>query len=410
MIRMNIPTGPAGPNRQQSLEIDTSHIGRILGGIFLAIVLLYIMFHMMFSVNNHEIAALTYPNGTVEYYFTPGVNCQCLGHVQFFEKRTKYSFEEHIQFNDGAHATIKGSVQFQVPQDKSNFGHLYTLYPSPEQISSGLIETNLQKAVYLTGRTMSSKESYAERRGDLLSYMEDQLKHGPYQTHSFTREVPDDLDKTRTKIINVVEIAMDQAGKPLRAEPGLVEQYNIDTTNFNFSVTYDPTVEQQIQSMQQQTQQINQKIAEAKMAEQNAITIAKNGEAEAAQAKWDQEKINAKQIAEAQMRVTVAEQDKEAAALGKQKAILEGEGEAQKRQLILNADGALAQKLATYEKVNQMWATALQNYGGAIVPQIQTGGASGGNGALNFQELMSLKAARDLGLDMGVPSGARAKK
>ena len=387
-----------------------ARIAKLVGVVFFTILALVLFFKSWFTVNNHEVVALTYINGQVEFYTQPGIYGQWFGHAQTFEKRKKYDFTERVQFNDGGYADITGSVQYNIPLDQRTLQRMYAYYPTPNSIESGLIETNLKKAIILTGRTMSSKESYAERRGDLLSYMEDQLKHGPYQTKSFTREVTDDLDTTKKKLVTVVEITSDPKapGGLGRAEPGLIEQYNIDTTNFNFTVKYEDKVEKQIEALQAQAQKINQSIAEAKQAEQRAITAAKNGEAEAATAKWEQEKINAKIIAEAQGRVVVADNEKQAAALNKQKAILEGEGEAEKKRLIMNADGALQQKLSTYLEVQRVWAAAYEK-GPQTVPTIQSGG-QGGNGGVNFMDMMGAKAARDLALDLSVPGRQAAKK
>jgi hypothetical protein len=376
-----------------------------------SLILLIIVFKLFFTVNNHEVAALTYPNGTVEFFTSPGVYGQWLGHITTFQKRKKYDFEEKIQFNDGAYATIKGSVQYQMPLDVKTLNRLYQYYPTEDSIESGLIETNLKKAVVLTGRTMSSKESYAERRGDLYTYMEDQIKHGPYQTKSRTEEVPDDIDNTKKKLITIVDIIPVQSapGGLGRTEPGLIELYNIDTSNFNFTVTYEGKVEKQIEAMQLQTQMINQSIAEAKQAEQRAITAAKNGEANAAQAKWEQEKLNATQQAANEQLVKNAELNKQRAEFDKQALILEGEGEAQKKQLVMNADGALTQKLQVYKETQQMWADAFKNFQGSLVPTIVSGGSGAQNGGLSFMDIMGAKAAKDLALDLSVPAGRQRK-
>lgn len=392
-------------------QVQVSMTGRLIKIGAVTLIALIVIMKSLFTVTNHEVVALTYPNGHVSFYTSPGIYGQWLGSTTSFQKRQKYDFEEKIQFNDGAYGTIKGSVQYQVPLDLPNLIKIYALYPSPESIQSGLIETNLQKAVYLTGRTMSSKESYAERRGDLLTYMEDQLKHGPYQTRSYTKEVPDDLDSTKKKLITVVDILLNPQGVALRQEQGLNEQYNIDTSNFNFAVTYEDKVEKQIEAMQGQTQAINQSIAEAKQAEQRAVTAAKNGEANAATAKWEQEKVNAQQQAQNEQLVRNAELQKKEAEFKKAALILEGQGEAEKRQLIMNADGALDKKLAVYKETQQMWAAAFQQYQGALVPQIVSGGSSSvGNGGINFMEMLGAKAAKDLALELGVPSGRQTKR
>lgn len=393
-------------------QTEISMIGRLVKIGVVAIIALVVIFKSFFTVTNHEVVALTYPNGHVSFFTAPGFYGQWLGHTTSFQKREPYNFEEKVQFNDGAYANIKGSVQFQIPLDQPHLASLYQYYPNPEAIETGLIEANLKKAIILTGRTMSSKESYAERRGDLLTYMEDQLKHGPYQTKSYTKEVPDDIDNTRKKLVTVVEITPDTKapGGLGRAEPGLVEQYGIDTSNFNFTVTYEEKVEKQIEAMQQQTQAINQSIAEAKQAEQRAVTAAKNGEADAATAKWTQEKLNATQQAQNEQLVRNAELQKKEAEFKKAALILEGEGEARKRELVMSADGALDKKLAIYKDTQQMWADAFKNYQGALVPTIVSGSGSSANGGLNFMEILGAKAARDLSLDLGVPNGRQSKK
>src|SRR5260370_30618069 len=230
---------------------------------------------------------------------------------------------------------------------------------------------------------MSSKESYADRRSDLLHYIEDQAESGVYQTRRQEVEVPDPLDEKKTRPLIVVEVARDQNGAILRQESGVLARYGIKTGNFTFTITYDPKVEAQIQDQQKLAQDINTSIAEAKKAQQRAITVAANGEADAAQAKWDQEKVNSKIQAEAEQEVRTAQKRKESAELHKAALVLEGQGEAEKKRLILSADGALAQKLEAYKDVQRMWADAFKGYQGQIVPSIVTGGGAnrpkGGN-------------------------------
>jgi len=70
--------------------------------------------------------------------------------------------------------------------------------------------------------------------------------------------------------------------------------------------------------------------------------------------------------------------------------------------LIMQADGALDQKLQTYKEVSKYWADAFSNYGGSLVPTFVSGGSgnNGGNAGLNFMEVMSAKAQMDLALSL----------
>jgi regulator of protease activity HflC (stomatin/prohibitin superfamily) len=97
-----------------------------------------------------------------------------------------------------------------------------------------------------------------------------------------------------------------------------------------------------------------------------------------------------------------AEQKKLAAVEYKQEQILRGEGDGAYKRLVIEADGALAQKLATYEKVMGRFASAIekQKWG----PEVQMGdsGNDGGSNAMTLIEMMSVKAAKDLSLDLRV--------
>ncbi len=152
------------------------------------------------------------------------------------------------------------------------------------------------------------------------------------------------------------------------------------------------------------------------------LTATKEGEAKAAEAKWKQEVFRSEAVTKAQQekdvaemqgkqRLAVAELATKAAEQTKQTEILLGEGEAQRRQLVMTADGALEKKLAAYVEVNKMYAEALGAYKGAWVPGIvMGGGGSSGSpqvsGPADLITLLTAKAAKDLALDLAVTSGS----
>jgi len=91
-----------------------------------------------------------------------------------------------------------------------------------------------------------------------------------------------------------------------------------------------------------------------------------------------------------------------AARLEAQKIKALAEAEAYSKEKVMKADGALEKKLATYKDVQEMWAQAFMNYKGDLVPQFVTGGGNtqAKNGGLDFMEIMSAKAAKDLSLEL----------
>jgi hypothetical protein len=65
----------------------------------------------------------------------------------------------------------------------------------------------------------------------------------------------------------------------------------------------------------------------------------------------------------------------------------------------MQADGALEQKLAAWRFSEEKKWEAFGKFTGQLVPNVQTGGATNAN-ALNYMELLGVKAAKDLSLDL----------
>jgi hypothetical protein len=190
-----------------------------------------------------------------------------------------------------------------------------------------------------------------------------------------------------------------------------LSEFGIRTFNLSLnSVTYDDVVERQIQQQQAAKMQVQTAIANAKKAEQDAITAQKNGEAEAAKAKWEQEVFKAKAVTEAQQKLEVAKLDADSAEQFKRAETLRGEGEANRRRLVMQADGALDKKLSAMVDINKAYAEALGKGNIALVPQIVSGGGAGSSNGLNLVDLLTFKTAKELGLDMQMTGAQNTHK
>lgn len=393
----------------------------IISAIGVAVVLILLVFSgkVFENVDADEVLVIQSPiSGDLAWYVTPGIKWQGGGKVTAYPKRAIYEFScwkddkgecvpandkrIKIRFNDGGHAYMSGSIQYEMPLDAKNLTDLHVRFGSREAIQKQLVETVVNKSVYMTGPLMSSKESYAEKRNNLISLVEDQVANGVYKTTQRDEKTKDSLTGVE-KTITIVQIVIGKDGLMERQEDGQLIAFGIKP--FNFSITevqYDDTVEKQIQSQQQLIMQVQTAMAEAKQAEQRVITVAKEGEANAAKAKWDQEVIKAKMVTEAEQKKEVAKLEKDAAEFTKQKEILLGQGESERKRLVMSADGALEKKLLTYENVMGKFAQefAKQKW----VPEIQMGSsdAKGGSAAVDMMNLLTIKTAKDLGLDLKV--------
>ena len=393
-----------------------STIIKLILGIFILGFIVFGAGRIAEEVDAGEIVVIQYPTGSMSVAKTAGWVFQGFGKATHYKKSNQFWFlspkdkpagEDQNDsslpaiWNDGGKSTISGSVRYDMPLTDDEIIKVHSIFGSQESIERQLVKTNVEKSIFLTGPLMSSKESYAERRSDLISLIEDQANKGVYRTKVVEVDTKDPLTG-EIKKEKVVEL-LSQNGIQLRQEKSTIAVYGLRLYNVAIkNIHYDERVEKQIASQQSAIMSVQSAIANARKAEQDAITAQKQGEANAAEAKWIIEVDKAKMVTKAQADRAVAEEQVKTAQLNKQRDILIGEGEAAKKRLAMQANGALEIKINAYVEVQKAWATALGSYSGAIVPTTVMGGgmAGGANGATAFMQLMSAKAANDLGLDL----------
>ena len=399
------------------MELSIKKIIGIVVGVVLMIIGITFAGRMYEEVGAGEIVIIQDPvDGELHVYNQPGLYWQNFGTATHYKKSTQFWFSKSkdqgnevdqsikVRFNDGGHAQISGSVRVDLPVDQMSMIQLHSKYGSQEAIETQLIRTVIEKAVYMTGPIMSSKESYAEKRNDLISYIDDQASKGVYKTRQKETRGIDPLTG-QEKTVMIVEIERDSTKSNLflRQEKSPIEEYHLNLSNLSInSVDYDATVDKQIAAQQNATMQVQTAIAKAKEAEQQALTVEQQGKAEAAKAKWDQEVVKAKAVTEAQQQLEVATLAAKAAEQYKKTQILEGEGDAERKKLAMSANGALEQKLEAWVAVNKAYADAMSQ--STWVPTYVMGGGYGGGsnstGASDLIQLMMAKTAKDINLDM----------
>lgn len=385
----------------QSNPVNPARIVTLVAICVFALIALLSAGSLIENVNADEILVVQSPySGTLTWHTTAGVKWQGFGRITSYPKRANYDFETQVRFNDGGHGTIHGSVQWEMPLAEANLNGLHTRFGSAEAIQKQLIEKVVNKSVYMTGPLMSSKESYAEKRNYLINYVEDQIANGVYRTIQHEIKVVDPLTNQEKTAI-VVDIQMTN-GQPQRQEASALAEFGVRTFNFAINaLPYDDTVEKQIQQQQQITMQVQTAIAESRQAEQRAITVEQQGKANAAEAKWQQEVIKAKMVTEAESRLAVEKTNNEIAEQYRQATLKRADADATYRKRVMEADGALAQRLDAQIKIATVMADAIKNHPGAWVPNVVMGQSNGAgtNGATQLIDLLTVQAARQAGLD-----------
>ncbi len=412
-----------------------SKIPTKLIGIGILLIASLAVFFMAFGINNagHR-TVVQYPTGTLFVKFSPGIYPQWFGTAEVYNDVITFDYDKtasdvgssidqvgiSVRYQDGGTGTVYGKARFTLPSDEDTMLHLHKAFRSNRGVSQKLIKSVTEEGMNLTAGLMSSEEAYAEKRSIFTQWASQQISKGKFQTRL---EKVSSMDESTGKKVtkNVPVISYNDSGLPVQLDSDLSD-YGIDVNGFQITDwDFEPKTLQQIATKREATMAIITAIANAERAKQDAITSEEQGKANVMTAKYQKEVIKEQAIVDAQRQKEVAvisaerqvevarqlkleaEQKKLAAVEYKQEQVLRGEGDGAYKRLVMEADGALAQKLATYERVMNRFAEAVEKQ--KWVPEIQMGGTDNGNGgsnAMTLIEMMGVKAAKDLSLDMKI--------
>lgn len=436
------------------MDKEIKRIVAIIGGVLFTVFAVIALICMLTSVEAGEIVVKQSVSGELTAWNTAGIKFQNFGSLTTYLKSDEYTFRAtkdkdgkvtstkncmSIRFNDQGKAWICGQLSFDLPTDEVTMLKLHEKYRSLEGIEQRLIQPAVIKSIYNSGPLMSSRESAGQKRGDLITYIREQATRGVYKTKSIETEV-DDLTSPPIPIVETIEVPeTDENGKPKLDEDGkpimkteaqtvmrfrkkkvtvvepimkdgkiVVQEvsptlaYDIKIYNITIDgIVYEPRVQEQIDKQRDMEMAVQTKIAEAEQAKQDAVTVEQKGKADAARAKWEQEKVKAQKVTEAEQKKATAVLDLETAELQKKAMIKRAEGEAESKKLVMNADGNMDKKLKTLTEIARVNAEAVSKQ--RMVPEIQMGsGGSGVPNSIGLLNLLTAKAAKDLSLDLSI--------
>lgn len=388
-------------------------------GIGVLIVGIVLIANMVTTVDADEIVVKQdLVGGTLHVWDTPGVHWQNFGTITRYKRSAQFWFSARedegkktddaikVRFNDGGHGNISGSLRYTLPLDPNKMLEVHRTFHSMKAIDHELIQQVVNKGVYMSGPLMSSRESYAEKRADLINYITDQIVYGVYRTEHEHVKTTDPLTG-QEKTLDLVRPKVD--GKApngiLREEESPIQKFGLSASNITVnSIEYDAVVEAQIKQQQEAINAVQQAIVNSKKAEQDAITVELQGKAAAAKAKWDQEvqKATAVTVAEQEkaVAVTQATKNKEVAALdletaklGAQTTVTTAKAEADAKRLAMQSDNYQAKKIEATVEIQKAWAAAYAAQ--PQVPSISMGGSSS-SPTTSAMDAIAVRALRDL--------------
>lgn len=365
-------------------------------------------------------AAIT---GNLTCRLEPGMYGQWFGDVHTYSEADTFYFtaddvmgEERDQslptrFKDGAKAQVSGSLRVILPRDCASLVMLHRKFHSMRGVMDKLVLPAVRKALFNTGPHMSAGESYAERRGEFAALAEDQLRFGVIMVDKHEEVRPDPITG-EPKSVWVLTKRGCTAGSSESCLNGFVRdiaafaEFGVNITNFVIDhIEYSQAVLDQIEAQRKARMNVITQQAEAKEAEARAAKAEAEAKAQIAETRAREEVEKTKIVVAAEAARDKARLDAESARLEKEANIARGEGEAARRRLVMEADGALEKRLGAYITTQKAWASA---YAQRPVPSLVMGGNGAGDTdgqTADFTQMMQLLVAKELGLDLGLGPG-----
>lgn len=386
---------------------------KILGIAGIAVAILLIVFSgMLFEdadKSKNYVCQMPF-TGAYRVWTDGGLQWQGGGTVREYSKTSQIEFTElekndegyisngenpaaSTTFNDKGRGFIVGSFRVVLPVDDQNMMKIQRDFGSEKALINNLVRPTLYKVVTSCGPLMSSLESVSETRTDLIHYITDQLNNGVYKTRSRKTEVVNEITGEK-EVRTQAEIITDSnsPGGYKRQENSPFSQYGITCGLVSITdIKYDKATQSQIDAQKQANLAVITAKTQATKAMQDAITIEEKGKAEAAQARWEQEKLKAVAVTKAEQEKEVSRLAAEKAKFDKEKIIAEGQAEAEANRLKVQA-GLTPQEKAEWDyKTAVGVAKALADSKVQWVPSVMMGNGSGnGNSAMDAVGLKML--------------------
>lgn len=312
-----------------------------------------------------------------------------------------------IRFSDATTADVKGITQFILPSDDKEMILIHNTHRTPQSLVIKRLAPYTKECLQSSAQLMSSEKHYGGGRAQMAQDFMDQLKEGVYLLKTEENIVYDSLEKEKKRIYQT-EIQYDKKTSAPKRKLSSIKEYGITVADAAITdVDYEDKVDQKLTKIIDAATKSAISKQELMTAQQQTLTAKAKGEQALVEIEYQQKQEQTRQVVEAETKVKIAEQDRLQQKIAYEGSILEAkkikelaDAQAYARSKIMKADGALEMKLNAQIEVQKVWADAFSKYQGAIVPQIQTGGGSSTNGALNFMDIMTAKTARDFALDM----------
>ena len=311
-----------------------------------------------------------------------------------------------VRFNDATTATISGITQYILPPGEKEMIEIHNAHRSPESFVQRRLAPYTIECLKSSAQLMSSEAHYSGGRAQMTQDYMDQLRNGSYLLNIRELILYDSLEKSNKRTY-AVQVQVSKGGDKLRKFSSIKEYSVIVGDAQIIDVDYEVKVDEMLSKKIDAATKASISKQELMTAQQKQLTAEAQGKQKLVEIEYVQKQNQTIEIVKAQTLVELAKQDliKQDIALqasAKEAAKIKtlADANAYEKQKLLQADGALEQKLKAYTIVMGYWSTAFSNHQHPLTPTFMMGNGGGAsNAGTNFMELMNMKTMKDLNLD-----------
>lgn len=327
------------------------------------------------------------------------------GNYSLHDNTIEIGIIKDVRFNDATTANVSGITQYILPSDEKQMIAIHNAHRSPESFVQRRLAPYTVECLKSSAQLLSSEAHYSGGRAQMTQDYMDQLKKGTYLLNIRELVVYDSLEKSNKRTY-AVQIQLSKTGERLRKFSS-IKEYSVEVGDAQIiDVDYEKKVDEMLAKKIDAATKASISKQELMTAQQKRLTAEAEGEQKLVEIEYIQKQEQTKQVVAAQTLVEIAKQDliKQDIALqasAKEAAKIKtlADAEAYAKQRLIQADGALEQKLKAYTIVMGYWSTAFSNHQHPLTPTFMMGSGNGGNAGTNFMELMNAKTMKDLNLD-----------
>jgi hypothetical protein len=343
----------------------------------------------------------TYPNQISVSHMDTAFN----GDYSLTDNTCEIGVIKDVRFNDATTAVISGITQYILPPGEKEMIEIHNAHRSPESFVQRRLAPYTIECLKSSAQLMSSEAHYSGGRAQMTQDYMDQLRNGSYLLNIRELILYDSLEKSNKRTY-AVQIQVSKGGDKLRKFSSIKEYSVIVGDAQIIDVDYEVKVDEMLSKKIDAATKASISKQELMTAQQKQLTAEAQGKQTLVEIEYKQKQNQTIEVVKAQTLVELAKQDlikqeiaRQAAEKEAAKIKILADAQAYEKQRLLQADGALEQKLKAYTTVMGYWSTAFSNHQHPLTPTFMMGSGNGGNAGTNFMELMNMKTMKDLNLD-----------